>query len=1102
MNKYSKSFLKISSSVEDLQNGKHECDENKTSFNFVATGLSIELNYDNYEGNFDNYYVEENSTVLYNASKKGLKDDTTSLSDSETEASNKYKKMRYTSSNTNELLELPNEFDQVESVIVFDVITNQCDNDSNSTDRPITRHNSEGNFDRIINLQNKKKSSKKLGKSSNSMFKLDNGRKHDKSLRSRTKSGFLNGVSKSKAQHKQKSLHKFDSEKCIANNENGDSQKHVKNSKKKFKSNSFVDKYDFYDGFKISDNDDSCESEDEIKNENSLSFLKNYTCNDIENYMTEQLEELLQIETFQSKVIIHDDNFDNIFNENQALLKRAYEFCHAKIYVPTYVRAQYCECEMISYYNAAEENYQLESGDFEKHNEDLIKFPETIADETFTTNIVNSTDDEDDSFEITIMTEIGNISDLESVKCNQFEFLKPTNYTMVPENSMEYTCEAEPITIDNIFNDESKVNVFNNNILDECVSNQETNNAFILKSFNKIHNIDAIEKHLNDKIQVNEVLTLLCENAVMNSNQSNIDQVPDVPEENVMESEDLIHLDETIEQISYNENIEIEADKRERKDSTFSYLVDSRKSSLTKINEINENFDELLPVMNVSIKNSKNENELKSQDSNSDRINQEKEKTKRKQIEIKLNILNTNLDDEMTPESTADNHTKNENDENCLVINFDLDFAKFPGFRIGKSVKQQNGNNTQLSLFCEYASPSETLDLQTNENDNLSSKSNSCNSLFESLKQESIECIQTQTPILNNYTIIPEIIITDNEAPIDIKDLIINGYAQHVNDSGIENSLLVDDIIYGDKNMQEMEEVIENEKNEAEDECEDVESVANEYSVNSKTLANVRQRPSYLIEKNTHIFGGVDEDEDDEFFISSGAVYQSWPYIYEPGFKLIPIIELEEINHVLSKSDNFVFCYSNDKDKNNSSENLDDINDNDELANYELPSYSLKNYGINLIHIDEKKSKKKKRRRIRSRSIDDLQDAGRNENCYFSNSSFSDDSDSDLYDDSSEDDSQSIREYEQRHALGFNRNLNCIALNGNNKVCSHLDLLYENQNAFYMNSDEQLSASNQNNVSENLKKRHSSLKLGRMANSFADDNFLMNKRALFFSANI
>jgi hypothetical protein len=99
--------------------------------------------------------------------------------------------MRYTSNNTNEITELPNELDQVENVIVFDVITNLCDNDSNSTDKPITRYNSEGNFDRIINLQNKQKSSKKLEKSSNSIFKPDNGRKHDKPLRSlRTKSVF------------------------------------------------------------------------------------------------------------------------------------------------------------------------------------------------------------------------------------------------------------------------------------------------------------------------------------------------------------------------------------------------------------------------------------------------------------------------------------------------------------------------------------------------------------------------------------------------------------------------------------------------------------------------------------------------------------------------------------------------------------------------------------------------------------------------------------------------------------------------------------------------------------------------------------------------
>ena len=60
-----------------------------------------------------------------------------------------------------------------------------------------------------------------------------------------------------------------------------------------------------------------------------------------------------------------------------------------------------------------------------------------------------------------------------------------------------------------------------------------------------------------------------------------------------------------------------------------------------------------------------------------------------------------------------------------------------------------------------------------------------------------------------------------------------------------------------------------------------------------------------------------------------------------------------------------------------------------------------------------------------------------------------------------------------------------------------MDLLYENQNACLMNSDEQFS-SNQN-FNENLKKRHSSLKLGRFANS---NDFLLNKKALFFSANI
>jgi hypothetical protein len=42
---------------------------------------------------------------------------------------------------------------------------------------------------------------------------------------------------------------------------------------------------------------------------------------------------------------------------------------------------------------------------------------------------------------------------------------------------------------------------------------------------------------------------------------------------------------------------------------------------------------------------------------------------------------------------------KNDEDENCLDIIFDLDFSKFPGFRIGKSIQQQNGNSTQVVSF-------------------------------------------------------------------------------------------------------------------------------------------------------------------------------------------------------------------------------------------------------------------------------------------------------------------------------------------------------------------------------------------------------------------
>lgn len=63
-----------------------------------------------------------------------------------------------------------------------------------------------------------------------------------------------------------------------------------------------------------------------------------------------------------------------------------------------------------------------------------------------------------------------------------------------------------------------------------------------------------------------------------------------------------------------------------------------------------------------------------------------------------------------------------------------------------------------------------------------------------------------------------------------------------------------------------------------------------------------KSRPSYIIEKDTHVFGGcVDEDADDEFFISSGAVYQSWPYVYEPGYQMQPLPQRAPVQ--LSMSD-------------------------------------------------------------------------------------------------------------------------------------------------------------------------------------------------------
>lgn len=142
----------------------------------------------------------------------------------------------------------------------------------------------------------------------------------------------------------------------------------------------------------------------------------------------------------------------------------------------------------------------------------------------------------------------------------------------------------------------------------------------------------------------------------------------------------------------------------------------------------------------------------------------------------------------------------------------------------------------------------------------------------------------------------------------------------------------------------------------------------------SKSKPIQRQRPGYIIERDCHIFGGCVEDEaEDEFFVSSGAVYQSWPYVYEPGFKITPLVDF--VQSPLSKSANNIYL----NDQNDSSDLEVNYNQNNHSflnSPYEdrdeLPSYSLENFGINLIHVKKKSNKKREKsgtRAIQSRTI-------------------------------------------------------------------------------------------------------------------------------------
>ena len=123
-----------------------------------------------------------------------------------------------------------------------------------------------------------------------------------------------------------------------------------------------------------------------------------------------------------------------------------------------------------------------------------------------------------------------------------------------------------------------------------------------------------------------------------------------------------------------------------------------------------------------------------------------------------------------------------------------------------------------------------------------------------------------------------------------------------------------------------------------------------EYSeLTSPASVAKRARPSYIIERDCHVFGGcMDEDALDEFFISSGAIYQSWPYVYEPGFQLVPLVEY--VNYPLWRSAAEINYYEQT---------------NAHKSDYEsqLPSYSINNYEINMMHVLDSGSKKQKKRR-------------------------------------------------------------------------------------------------------------------------------------------
>ena len=260
--------------------------------------------------------------------------------------------------------------------------------------------------------------------------------------------------------------------------------------------------------------------------------------------------------------------------------------------------------------------------------------------------------------------------------------------------------------------------------------------------------------------------------------------------------------------------------------------------------------------------------------------------------------------------------------------------------------------------------------------------------------------------------------------------------------------------------------------------------------------SNKRARPSYLIERDCHVFGGcMDDDAQDEFFISSGAIYQSWPYVYEPGFQLVPLIEI--VNYPISKSATQINFQHQNMLKNNNHYSANFIDSHDEL-----PSYSINNYEINMLHVDVKKKKRRTRRKkqnkvlkpalVNRNSIDSSVEEEISSFSSFLSCSMSNESNS-SYAEESSDDSESIIAYKKRHAAGLNFN------SYYNRCNSHLNL----SNTSNDNTNKSSILSKQARSSNDNYKKNSreSLKIyQRLATSYYDNNPSNNlKRIRFLS---